>query len=424
VYDTARIRERYEEVDSAFGDIPHRIHYSVKANCTLAVLGLIRGLGAGADIVSGGELQRVLRAGFDAADVVFSGVGKTDAELSAALQAGVGLVNIESAGELDILGRLAGRSGRPVRLGIRVNPDVTTDTHPYTQTGASGMKFGVPLNEVRSLAQSAAEHDRIHVVSVGMHLGSQILDSSKYRLGARTLARLVREMRADGIATLENVDLGGGWGIRYRDELPLDPAAVAGAVRPLFEATGLPLVVEPGRYLVGGAGVLLTRCLYRKHSGGKDFAVVDAGMNDLLRPSLYGAYHEIQLVASRPVPSSRPHPGAPADPPSPGLEQERALVDVVGPLCETGDFLGLDRGLGLVEPGTLLAVCDVGAYGFVMASNYNSRPRPPEVLVDNGRWAVVRERESEADLMRGERTVDEIPLGGGWRGTGDGVAAC
>ena len=401
MYDAAEIGHRYRRLEQVFRGIPHRIHYSVKANSTLAVLSLLRRLGAGAEIVSGGELQRALRAGFAPEDIVFSGVGKSRAELQAAVDAGVGLINVESMEELEALGCLAERREKPIYIGIRINPDVTTDTHPYTQTGAGGMKFGVPVDGVGQIVRLAAKMTGVRTVCIGLHVGSQILDPSRYRLAARELARLVQDLRAGGLDTLESVDLGGGWGIRYGDERPLEPAAVAEAVRPLYEETRLKLVLEPGRYLVGNAGLLLTRCLYRKYSGGKEFAVVDAGMNDLMRPSLYGAYHEISLIdGGRAESASRSRAG---------------IIDVVGPLCESGDFLGLDVRLGDVRPGALLAVHDVGAYAFTMASNYNSRPRPAEVLTDGHRWVVVRDRELEADLMRGERTMEEIEEGGRWR---------
>jgi diaminopimelate decarboxylase len=402
VYDAQEIGDRYRRLERAFSGIPHSVHYSVKANSTLAVLSLLRELGAGAEIVSGGELERALRAGFRSRDIVFSGVGKTPIELKAAVDAGVGLINVESLGELEALGCMAEeRRERPVCIGIRINPDVTTDTHPYTQTGASGMKFGVPTDKVEEIVRSATKMKGLRVVSVGLHVGSQILDPGRYRLAARKLAELVRDLRTNGLGTLQSVDLGGGCGISYRDETPLEPAAVAEAVRPLCEETGLKLVLEPGRFLVGNSGLLLTRCLYRKHSGGKEFAVMDAGMNDLMRPSLYGAYHAISVIDGGPE-----H----VEPPS-----RAGSIDVVGPLCESGDFLGLDVSLGDVRPGTLLAVHDVGAYAFTMASNYNSRPRPAEVLTDGDRWAVVRERELEADLIRGERTLEEIEDGGQWR---------
>lgn len=391
VYDAAAIRSRFRRLVTAFGDTPHGIYYSVKANSNLAVLGVLRAAGAGADIVSGGELARVHRAGFPAEHVVFSGVGKTAGELRHAVRAGVGLINVESFGELRLLDEIACAEGRVARCGIRVNPGVTAETHPYTMTGAKGMKFGVPLDEVPTLAAWAAERSSLCLVSIGMHVGSQILAAEHFREGAEKLGGLVAALREAGIESLEIVGVGGGIGIRYTDERPVTPEAFAEAVRPLATATALPLAIEPGRSVVGPAGALLTRVLYRKHSGSKDFVIVDAGMSELVRPALYKAVHRMEIVTGREA-------AAP----------DGSVVDVVGPICETGDFLGLERELPGAEPGALLAVHDVGAYGFSMSSTYNSRPRAAEVLRDGERWAVVRERETIDDLMRGEWTVEGL----------------
>lgn len=391
VYDADAIRRQYAALSAALSGVPHRIHYSVKANANLAVLSLLRGLGAGADIVSAGELARVLAAGFRGPDIVFSGVGKSERELAAALGAGVGLINLESEGEFEVLARLARGRAAPVAVGIRVNPDVTTETHPYTQTGRAGMKFGVPLDLVIPLARRIVAERGVMLASVAMHIGSQIADAAPYREGAARLAELVAQLREAGIRSLASVDVGGGLGISYGCEEGLDLARFAEAVAPLAEGTGLPLLVEPGRFLVGNAGYLLTRVLYRKRSGGRQFVVTDAGMNDLLRPSLYQAYHEIRVLDGTDTAS-------PANP---------TVVDVVGPNCESGDFLALDRSLPATRPGSLLAVLGAGAYGFGMSFQYNSRPRAPEVLVDGGRFAVVRERETVDDLMRGERPDPE-----------------
>lgn len=387
VYDLSAIGRQYETLDHALGGFPHRICYSVKANGNLAVLSALRQLGAGADIVSGGELARVLRAGFAARDVVFSGVGKTRAELAAAVEAGVGLINIESPAEIDEIGRIAEARGRQVDLGIRVNPDVTTETHPYTQTGERGMKFGVPLDEAVEVAGVAAAHPALTLRSVGMHLGSQIADPAPYAEGARRLRDLVGSLQAAGMTTLESVDVGGGLGVSYAGEPALAPEAFAEAVAFLPRETGLTLFAEPGRFLVGTAGTLLTRVLYRKRSGGREIAVVDAGMSDLLRPALYGAIHEIRVLEPAPPPA-----GA----------SESGPVDVVGPLCESGDFLGMQRRLPGAGPGALLAVGGAGAYGFVMSSHYNARPRAAEVVIRGQRFAVARAREAVESLMAGE----------------------
>ena len=389
VYSADVIRARYRDLTEALSDMPHRVLYSVKANSNRTVLQLLRGLGAGADIVSGGELTRVLRAGYEPEDVVFSGVGKTRSELEAAVTSGVGQINVESRDELELLDEVAGDLRVVARVGIRVNPDVATSTHPYTQTGERGMKFGVPLDEVVRLGVWADRREHLSLRGLGMHIGSQIMEADSYRQGAARLAPLVAQLRQAGVDGLESVDVGGGLGIKYTTERPLEVGEFVQAIQPLARETGLCLMLEPGRFLVGNAGHLLTRCVHRKQSGGRSFVVVDAGMNDLIRPSLYGAVHDICVVG-----------GTAATEP----------VDVVGPICETGDFIGVDRYLSPVTRGTLLVVLGVGAYGFTMSSTYNSRPRAPEVLVDGNRWAVVRERETIDDVVRGEPASDYASL--------------
>lgn len=384
VYNVEAIRDRYLQLDTAFASVPHRIHFAAKANSTLAILRLFRDLGAGADIVSGGELARCLTAGFSPDRIVFSGVGKTDEELEAAVARDVGAIHVESLDELALLGAIAERLGTAVRVGIRVNPDVLTETHPFISTGQHGIKFGVPMDQVEEAVRRVTEHPKLRLTTLAMHLGSQLLDLEPYAAGVRRLVERVVELQKQGVETLSIVDIGGGLGIRYFDERPPEPDELAAVLVPLLLPTGLTVHLEPGRFLVGSAGILLTRVLYRKHSGGKGFLVVDCGMNDLVRPSRYGAYHDIVEV--------RPREG----------EGNEVLVDVVGPVCETGDFLALDRSLPPVERGDVLAVLGAGAYGFVMASSYNSRPRPPEVVVDGERWAVARRRESVEDLMEGE----------------------
>ncbi|MFN8654172.1 MAG: diaminopimelate decarboxylase [Gemmatimonadales bacterium] len=382
VYNAEVIRRQFRRLDQALAAIPHRICFAVKANSNLGVLRIFRDLGAGADIVSGGELRRALAAGFPAERVVFSGVGKSEDELELALMSGVGHIHLESADELAKISALATRLNVDVTLGIRVNPDVTADTHPYIATGQGGIKFGVPFDQVLELARAIHAHARLRLDSIAMHIGSQILDPSPYRQGVTKLAGLVANIRAAGIDTLRTLDIGGGLGIRYKDETPLDPALLAEAVGPLARETGLTIVLEPGRFLVGSAGVMLTTVLSRKHSGGKELVLVDAGMNDLVRPSHYMAYHDIVELEAK--------------------GRDEGNVDVVGPVCETGDFLARDRRLPAVVSGEQLAVLGAGAYGFVMASSYNSRGRPAEVLVDAGRWAVVRPRERVEDLFAGE----------------------
>lgn len=381
-YNAAVIRQRYHALAGALGALPHRIHYAVKANSCLAVLEVLREAGAGCDIVSAGELRLALRAGFPPEQIVFSGVGKTPDEIRLACAAGLGQVNLESLEELEALGLQSRDSGRTVAVGIRVNPDVTVDTHPYITTGTAAAKFGIPADQVLHAARRIREFPNLVLTGIAMHVGSQLLDVAPYVKGARLLAGLVTALRGAGVTTLRSIDIGGGLGIRYHDETPLEPGALAAAVVPLVAPLGLTLHLEPGRYLVGSAGILLTTVLYRKQAGGKAFVVVDAGMTDLVRPSRYQAHHELVPARDR---------GRPEHP-----------VDVVGPICETGDFLALDRPLQAPEPGDVLAILCAGAYGFVMASRYNARPLPPEVLVDHGAWRVVRQRETIDDLMRGE----------------------
>jgi diaminopimelate decarboxylase len=381
VYNADAIRGRYRALDRALAGVPHRICYAVKANSTLAVLRLLRDLGAGADIVSAGEMARALAAGFGPDHIVFSGVGKATDELRRAVRAGLGHLNVESLEELQRLAAIAQAEAMDVSVGIRVNPDVTTETHPYISTGKSGLKFGVPVDQVPAAAAVIAAHPRLTLTTIAMHLGSQLSDTAPFTQGVARLLELAARLRADHPIAV--IDIGGGLAIRYADEAAMAPERFAEAVVPLLAPTGHTMYVEPGRYLVGASGVLLTEVLYRKHSGGKEFVVVDAGMNDLVRPSHYQAYHEIVEVELGDRPTVR--------------------ADVVGPVCETGDFLALDRELPDVQAGDRLAVLGAGAYGFVMASNYNTRPRPAEVMVDGDRWWVARARETIEDLYRTER---------------------
>ena len=383
VYNAEAIRSRYYSLDAALSSLPHRICFAVKANSNLAVLRILRELGGGADIVSSGELARVRAAGFAPEHIVFSGVGKTAEELRSAIRAGVGHLNVESREELDLAGRVAEEEGISARVGIRVNPNVTAETHPYITTGKSGIKFGLPTDQVMPAAEYIRRHPRLELTTIAMHLGSQLVDLAPFKEGIARLLELVQRLRAAGTPTLKVLDIGGGLGIRYSDEDAIEPGEFAAAILPLLMPAGLTVYLEPGRFLVGSAGVLLTRVLYRKHSGGKEFVVVDAGMNDLVRPSHYQAYHEIVELVEQGRPSAR--------------------VDVVGPVCETGDFLALDRDLPGLQAGDGLAVLGAGAYGFVMASNYNSRPRPPEIIVDGGKWWVARPREEVDSLFESER---------------------
>jgi diaminopimelate decarboxylase len=381
VYDAATIKRQYARLDDVFGDIPHRICYAIKANANLAILRLLATLGAGADIVSGGEMLRALAAGFDASQIIFSGVGKSDEELLAAMMAGVGHINVESLAELERIAMLVDLHDRDLTIGVRINPDVTAETHPYITTGKGGLKFGIPCDQFSDVLAIVDSTSRIRLGAVAMHLGSQLLKAAPYAAGMERLLELIATARAEGHAP-DVLDLGGGIGIRYQDEVPLDPADWIAPLRDMMRASGCTIQVEPGRFLVGSAGIMLTRVLYCKRSGGREIAVVDSGMNDLVRPSLYKAWHEIiPVVASGAAPIK---------------------LDVVGPVCETGDFLALERPMSPVAQGDLLAVLAAGAYGFAMSSNYNSRARAAEVLVDNGRWAVVRPRERLTDLFRDE----------------------
>lgn len=388
VYGANLIRAQYHALADALGaaGVRHRICYAIKANGSLGVLRVLKGLGAGADIVSLGELERARRAGFAPEAIVFSGVGKTAEELDAAIRSCVGQINIESPSELDAVIGAAARVGGTAGVGIRVNPDVQTNTHPYTKTGDKTAKFGVPFDEVVTVARRVATDPRLKLKGLAMHIGSQITEVEPYRRGTLKLLELVAAVRAAGVTTIDNVDVGGGLGVRYHEEKVPPLKDWVEAVAPPIRAAGLMLHCEPGRFLVANAGLLLTRVLYLKHAGGKDYVIVDAGMTDFVRPSHYNAYHEII-----PLPRSSGESG----------KGERS-VNVVGPICESGDFLALDRKLPPVAPGDFLAVLGTGAYGFVMSSTYNARPRPPEVLVEGDKYYVARERETVADLFKGE----------------------
>jgi diaminopimelate decarboxylase len=387
VYSAGEIRSQYEALRDALRAAPHRIHYSVKANSNLAILALLRGLGAGVDIVSGGELYRATTAGFSGGDIVFSGVGKTDAELLEAVAAKVKLINVESEGELRRLSALAAKQGVRAPVALRVNPEVSVETpHRYTRTGGRGDKFGIPYDLALDVGRLALELPGVALQGLDMHIGSQIQDITPYRSGVDRLLGLADDLRGLGAAHLRYLDVGGGLAVTYDAEAAANVQSFAAAMIAAATGSGLELIVEPGRYLVGNAGALLTRVLDRKHSGGKSYVVVDAGMNDLLRPSHYHAFHRIEAVEPR---------------------GESEVADVVGPVCESGDFLALDRKIDVVMPGELMAVRGAGAYGYSMASNYNSRPRAAEVLVDGDRFAVISVRESYPDLVRQERLVPE-----------------
>ncbi|MCC6657329.1 MAG: diaminopimelate decarboxylase [Rhodocyclaceae bacterium] len=384
VYSRAALASRYAEFRHALAGHDALVCYAVKANSNLAILNLFARAGAGFDIVSGGELARVLAAGGDPARVVFSGVGKTAEEMHQALAAGIFCFNVESAAELERLNGVAGQAGKRAPLALRVNPDVDPKTHPYISTGLRGNKFGVAYGEALALYRHAAALPHIDVAGIACHIGSQLLDPAPAAEAAGKVLALVGQLAAAGIA-LRHIDLGGGIGIRYRDEAPPAVADYLAPILAQLAGRSEKLLFEPGRALVGNAGLLLTRIEFLKHGEEKNFAVVDAAMNDLMRPALYDAWHEILPV----------QPGAAA----------AAEYEVVGPVCESGDFLGHARRLA-VAPGELLAVMSAGAYGMTMSSNYNSRPRAAEVLVDGERAFVVREREGIAQLFAGEHVLN------------------
>jgi len=385
VYSSGTILQNYRAYHEAFGELPHTVCYAVKANSTLAILGLLAKAGAGFDIVSGGELYRVLQAGGDPAKVVFSGVGKTREEVDYALRNGIHTFNCESEAELALIDAMASRLGRRARFSIRVNPDVDAVTHPYISTGLSQHKFGIAIAEAEQVYDRSRQYRSLEADGVSCHIGSQILDPSPMLESVDRVLALAARLREAG-HPIRHLDLGGGLGVAYHEgQSAPSISEYVRCLRARLGESGLTVMVEPGRSIVGPAGVLLTRVLYRKKNGEKEFIVVDAAMNDLIRPSLYRAHHEIVPLRISPLPL--------------------VTADVVGPVCETGDFLARDREMANAMPGDYLAVCTAGAYGFVLSSNYNSRPRAPEVLVDGDQWRVVRERESYEDLVRGETVL-------------------
>jgi diaminopimelate decarboxylase len=387
VYSADAILERFEALRAALSAVPHLVCYAVKTNSSLAILDLLARAGSGFDIVSRGELHRLTHAGAPPERIVFAGVGKRADEMQAALEAGIHLFNLESIPEAELLSRVAVSRGCTARAALRINPNLAAGGHHYITTGTAAEKFGLDLEGAVEHYARVARLPGLDLCGLHCHIGSQILDVASHRLVAERLAELTRSLRAAGLR-VESLNLGGGFGIRYRDERPPEPRDIAAGILPPLRDLGVRLLVEPGRSLVGNAGVLLSRVLFRKETSSKTFIVVDAGMNDLVRPSLYGAHHEVlplQRDATRP----------------------RSTVDVVGPLCESGDFLARERELQRLESDELVGLCSAGAYGFSMSSNYNSRPRAAEVLVRGGEYRVVRARESLEDLLHGERVWDE-----------------
>lgn len=383
VYSKAALESAHQAYAQAFAKTPHLICYAVKANSSLAILNLFARLGTGFDIVSGGELARVLAAGGDPGKIVFSGVGKTADEMRAALKAEILCFNVESVSELHRLNRVAGEAGQIAPVSFRVNPDVDPKTHPYISTGLKENKFGVPIADAPALYRLAAGLPHLKITGIDCHIGSQLTDLSPLVDAANRVLALVDTLANEGI-TLHHIDLGGGVGIRYNDETPPDLEAYGQTLAALFSGRREKLLLEPGRSLVGNAGLLLTRVEYLKLGEDKNFAIVDAAMNDLMRPALYEAYHDIVAVNQKKSAPQR--------------------YDIVGPICETGDFIGFARDLSIGE-GDLLAILSAGAYGMSMASNYNSRPRAAEILIDKNEIHVIRERETQDGLMAGERLI-------------------
>lgn len=385
VYSKAALTAAFEAFSRAFAARDHLVCYAVKANPNIAILNLFAKMGSGFDIVSAGELERILKAGGDPAKVVFSGVGKRAEEMLAALDAGIHCFNIESEAELDRLNQIAGKAGKIADISFRVNPDVDAKTHPYISTGLRQNKFGIPYHDAMRLYGKANAMDNLRIVGIDCHIGSQLTEIPPFVEALEKILILVDRLEEEGI-TLSHIDLGGGLGIRYCDESPPAISDYAAALLEKFEGRPQKLLFEPGRFLVGNAGLLLTRIEYLKHGEERNFAIVDCAMNDLMRPALYDAYHEIVTVK--------------AD------NGKAEVFEIVGPVCETGDFLGHARRLS-ANPGDLLAIMSAGAYGMSMSSNYNSRPRAPEILVSGNGCHVVRERETAAQLMALEKLPEE-----------------
>lgn len=381
LYSHATLCRHLQAFDSAFSDIPHLTAFAVKSNSNLAILKLVANQGLGADIVSGGELYRAIQAGIEPTKIVFAGVGKNAEEIEYALEMGIRMFNVESGDELRAINDVAAQMGKRAPVALRVNPDVDPMTHPYIATGLKKSKFGIGAKFALESFEAAIQLPAIDVVGVHIHIGSQLTQVTPFVDAVKRLLALIEQLQQRGI-NLRYINIGGGLGISYADETPPHPNDLAEALMPLLRDLKVTLILEPGRVIVGNAGILVTRVLYNKNGDGKHFVIVDAAMNDLLRPSLYDAYHEIVPVRQD--------------------KRDPMVVDVVGPICESGDFLAKDRELPAVKPGELLAVMSAGAYAFTMASNYNTRPRVPEVMVRDQEMHVIRARESYADLVKGE----------------------
>jgi len=388
IYSARTIKRHFKVFDTAFKEVSHLVCYSVKANSNIAVLRLLGNLGAGADIVSGGELKRVLKAGISPQKVVFSGVGKTPEEIEFALSQDILMFNVESEEELFLIGEIAKRLKKKARFSLRVNPNVDPKTHPYISTGLKKNKFGIPEEEVIKLYESTKENPYLEAVGMDAHIGSQLTSISPFVEALSRLKKLWKELESLGFE-LKYLDLGGGLGIVYKDEEPPMPEEYAKAIIKEAKELNATLILEPGRVIVGNAGILVTRVLYKKKNNEKNFVIVDAGMNDLIRPAFYDAYHQIIPVEEK--------------------NGKKEVVDVVGPICESGDFFAKERELPEVSSGDLLAIMSAGAYGFVMSSNYNTRPKPPEILVIDDKFYIIRRRETVEDILSFE-TIPECLL--------------
>ncbi|MBI5855632.1 MAG: diaminopimelate decarboxylase [Nitrospirae bacterium] len=386
IYSYSTLIRHFRAFDGAFRGIPHIVAFAMKANSNLAILRLMAREGSGADIVSGGELFRALKAGVPPSKMVFAGVGKSREEIRAALEADILMFNVESSPELQLLSEVAAEMGRRARVALRINPDIDPKTHPYISTGLKKSKFGIAADRALEEFKLASSLKHVEVVGVHKHIGSQLTEITPFVDALKRILSLVELLKAQG-TDIRYINIGGGLGITYADERPPHPKDLAEAISPMVRDLKCVLIMEPGRVIVGNAGILMTKVLYTKDTDAKRFVIVDAAMNDLIRPSLYGAFHDIRPVREMPRSATR-------------------TVDVVGPVCESGDFLAKDRAMPDMANGELLAVMSAGAYGFVMSSNYNSRPRIPEVLVKDGQFHVIRARESYDDLIRGERIPD------------------
>lgn len=383
IYSHATLIRHFRAYDSAFKDIPHVVAFAMKANSNLAILRLMANEGSGVDIVSGGELFRAMKAGVPPSKIVFAGVGKSAEEIRDALNAGILMFNVESSAEIRAINDVAASIGKTARIALRINPDVDPKTHPYISTGMKKSKFGIAADRALEEYKLASSMSHIEVVGVHAHIGSQLTEVTPFVDSLKKVVALIGTLKGQGI-NIRYLNIGGGLGITYSEEKPPLPQELAQAISPLVKDLGLTLVMEPGRVIVGNAGILVTKALYEKIGETKRFVIVDAAMNDLIRPSLYSAYHDIRPVSEAVA------------------QRTKHTVDIVGPVCESGDFLAKDRSLPEIKAGDLLAVMSAGAYGFVMSSNYNSRPRIPEVLVKDGEIHVIRARETYDDLVKGE----------------------